>query len=106
MFGPRTNMRCSRKGNALPVRARKQQPGIWILPDGEVFTVSDELWSRAYPIGMSSAIYHTDTVELMSRLMKQRGIPVVLNSFHGKKGDNYTFGPSETPGPPRSEPRP
>ena len=63
-------------------------------------------WAEGVPIGMSSAIYHTDTVELMSRLMKQRGIPVVLNSFHGKKGDNYSFGPSESPRPPLSEPRP
>jgi hypothetical protein len=54
-------------------------------------------WAEGVPIGMSSAIYHTDTVELMSRLMKERGIPVVFNSFHGKKGDNYSFGPSETP---------
>jgi ankyrin repeat protein len=58
-------------------------------------------WAEGVPIGMSSAIYHTDTVDLMSRLMKQRGIPVVLNSFHGKKGDNYSFGPSETPSAPR-----
>jgi hypothetical protein len=34
---------------------------------------------------MSSAIYHTDTVALLTRLMKERGIPVVSNSFHGQK---------------------
>jgi hypothetical protein len=42
-------------------------------------------WAEGVPIGMSSAIYHTDTVALLSRLMKQRGIPVVSNSFHGEK---------------------
>jgi ankyrin repeat protein len=53
-------------------------------------------WAEGVPIGMSSAIYHTDTVELMSRLMKERGIPVVLNSFHGQKAGNYSFGPAES----------
>jgi ankyrin repeat protein len=42
-------------------------------------------WAEGVPIGMSSAIYHTDTVALLSRLMKERGIPVVSNSFHGQK---------------------
>jgi len=46
-------------------------------------------------LGMSSAIYHTVTVELMTRLMKERGIPVILNSFKGRKGDNYNFGRQE-----------
>jgi hypothetical protein len=27
--------------------------------------------------------------------MKERGIPIVYNSFKGRKGDNYTFGGSE-----------
>jgi uncharacterized protein len=49
-------------------------------------------WAEGVPIGMSSAIYHTDTVELMSRLMKERGIPVVKNSFQGKKAGDYNFG--------------
>jgi uncharacterized protein len=53
-------------------------------------------WAEGVPIGMSSAIYHTDTVALMSRLMKERGIPVVLNSFRGQKGGNYSFGPAES----------
>lgn len=44
---------------------------------------------------MSSAIYHDDTVELMARLMKERGIPVVYNSCKGRKGDNYVLGGSE-----------
>ena len=43
-------------------------------------------WAEGVPIGMSSAIFHTETVALMARLMKERGIPVVYNSFHGKKG--------------------
>jgi len=34
---------------------------------------------------MSSAIYHDETVALIARLMKQRGIPVVYNSFQGRK---------------------
>ena len=46
-------------------------------------------WAEGVPIGMSSAIYHTDTVALLSRLMKERGIPVVSNSFHGRKPDSY-----------------
>jgi ankyrin repeat protein len=56
-------------------------------------------WAEGVPIGMSSAIYHTDTVELMTRLMRERKIPVVTNSFHGQKGADYNFGgpPSETP---------
>ena len=56
-------------------------------------------WAEGVPIGMSSAIYHTDTVELMSRLMKERGIPVVKNSFHGQKSGDYNFGapPARTP---------
>jgi ankyrin repeat protein len=49
-------------------------------------------WAEGVPIGMSSAIYHTDTVELMSRLMTERGIPVVKNSFHGQKSGDYNFG--------------
>jgi uncharacterized protein len=49
-------------------------------------------WAEGVPIGMSSAIYHTDTVELMSRLMTERGIPVVKNSFHGQKAGDYNFG--------------
>jgi ankyrin repeat protein len=56
-------------------------------------------WAEGVPIGMSSAIYHTDTVELMSRLMQERGIPVVKNSFHGQKSGDYNFG---TPPPPVS----
>jgi ankyrin repeat protein len=49
-------------------------------------------WAEGVPIGMSSAIYHTDTVALMSRLMTERGIPVVSNSFHGQKAGDYNFG--------------
>jgi ankyrin repeat protein len=48
-------------------------------------------WAEGVPIGMSSAIYHTDTVELITRLMKDRGIPVVFHSFRGEKGANYNF---------------
>jgi ankyrin repeat protein len=56
-------------------------------------------WAEGVPIGMSSAIYHTDTVALMSRLMTERGIPVVKNSFHGQKAGDYNFG---VPPPPDS----
>jgi ankyrin repeat protein len=38
-------------------------------------------WAEGVPIGMSSAIYHTDTVALLTRLMKERGIPVVTNAL-------------------------
>jgi len=37
-------------------------------------------WAEGVPIGMSSAIYHTDTVALLTRLMQERGIPVVTNA--------------------------
>ena len=37
-------------------------------------------WAEGVPIGMASAIYHKDTVALLSRLMQQRGIPVQLNA--------------------------
>jgi ankyrin repeat protein len=53
-------------------------------------------WAEGVPIGMSSAIFHTETVALMARLMKERGIPVVYNSFHGEKGAAYNFGTPET----------
>ena len=42
-------------------------------------------WAEGVPIGMSSAIYHDGTVALLVRLMKERGIPVVYNSFQGRK---------------------
>jgi ankyrin repeat protein len=42
-------------------------------------------WAEGVPIGMSSAIYHPATVDLLSRLMQERGIPVVRNTFHGQK---------------------
>jgi ankyrin repeat protein len=54
-------------------------------------------WAEGVPIGMSSAIFHTETVALMARLMKQKGIPVVYNSFHGEKGAEYNFGGTEAP---------
>jgi len=38
-------------------------------------------WAEGVPIGMASAIYHADTVALLSRLMKDRGIPVVTNAL-------------------------
>lgn len=52
-------------------------------------------WAEGVPIGMSSAIFHTETVALMAKLMKERGIPVVYNSFHGEKGSGYNFGGPE-----------
>jgi ankyrin repeat protein len=54
-------------------------------------------WAEGVPIGMSSAIYHTETVALMSRLMNERGIPVVSNSFHGQKSGDYNFGVPAAP---------
>ena len=42
-------------------------------------------WAEGVPIGMSSAIFHDDTVALITRLMNERGIPVVTNKFHGQK---------------------
>jgi ankyrin repeat protein len=37
-------------------------------------------WAEGVPIGMSSSIYHTDTVALLTRLMQARGIPVLTNA--------------------------
>jgi ankyrin repeat protein len=54
-------------------------------------------WAEGVPIGMSSAIFHTETVALMARLMKERGIPVTYNSFHAEKGAGYNFGGPEAP---------
>jgi ankyrin repeat protein len=54
-------------------------------------------WAEGVPIGMSSAIYHTQTVALMARLMTEKGIPVVYNSFHGQKPPEYHFGGPEAP---------
>jgi ankyrin repeat protein len=51
-------------------------------------------WAEGVPIGMSSAIFHDDTVALLSRLMQERGIPIVRNSFQGQKGPGYEFGGS------------
>jgi ankyrin repeat protein len=42
-------------------------------------------WAEGVPIGMSSAIYHDDTVTLVARLMQERGIPVEYHTFHGEK---------------------
>jgi ankyrin repeat protein len=42
-------------------------------------------WAEGVPIGMSSPIYHDDTVALMTRLMKERGLSVVYNTFQGQK---------------------
>jgi ankyrin repeat protein len=42
-------------------------------------------WAEGVPIGMSSAIYHTDTVDLLTRLMQEKGIPVVYNTFRAQK---------------------
>jgi ankyrin repeat protein len=49
-------------------------------------------WAEGVPIGMSSAIFHKETVALMTRLMQERGIPVVSNAFHGQKPATYVFG--------------
>jgi len=42
-------------------------------------------WAEGVPIGMSSAIFHPTTVALLTRLMQERGIPVVRNTFQGQK---------------------
>ena len=38
-------------------------------------------WAEGVPIGMASAIYHADTVALLTRLMNERGLPVVTNAL-------------------------
>jgi ankyrin repeat protein len=45
-------------------------------------------WAEGVPIGMSSAIYHDDTVKLIVKLMEERGIPVVYNTFKAQKTGN------------------
>jgi hypothetical protein len=42
-------------------------------------------WAEGVPIGMSSAIPRPKTVELLARLMQEKGISVVYNTFHGRK---------------------
>jgi hypothetical protein len=49
-------------------------------------------WAEGVPIGMSSAIFHNETVALLTRLMTERGIPVVSNVFRGKRSEDYVFG--------------
>jgi uncharacterized protein len=49
-------------------------------------------WAEGVPIGGASGIYHATTVSLLTRLMAERGIPVVSNSFHAQKPANYKFG--------------
>jgi len=49
-------------------------------------------WAEGVPIGMSSAIFHDDTVALLTKLMEERGIPVVSNKFQGQKPAGYVFG--------------
>ncbi len=49
-------------------------------------------WAEGVPIGMSSAIYQKDTVALLTRLMNERGIPIVSTTFRGRKSDDYVFG--------------
>jgi uncharacterized protein len=49
-------------------------------------------WAEGVPIGMSSAIFHKETVALLTRLMQERGIPVVSNVFHGQKPATFNFG--------------
>jgi ankyrin repeat protein len=59
-------------------------------------------WAEGVPIGMSSAIYHDDTVALMIKLMEERGIQVVRHTFQGQKGEGYEF--ATPPPPPGAEP--
>src|SRR5206468_7053474 len=40
-------------------------------------------WAEGVPIGMASAIYHNDTVALITRLMQERGIPVEYHTYQG-----------------------
>ena len=50
-------------------------------------------WAEGVPIGMSSAIFHKDTVALMTRLMQERGIPIMSNSAgQRQKAPTYVFG--------------
>jgi len=59
-------------------------------------------WAEGVPIGMSSAIFHDDTVALMIKLMEERGIAVVRHTFSGQKGEGYEF--ATPPPPPGAEP--
>jgi ankyrin repeat protein len=49
-------------------------------------------WAEGVPIGGASGIYHASTVALLTRMMNEKGIPIVSNAFHAKKPDSYTFG--------------
>jgi ankyrin repeat protein len=38
-------------------------------------------WALGVPVGVQSSIYHPDAVELISRLMKERGIPIPVRTL-------------------------
>jgi ankyrin repeat protein len=60
-------------------------------------------WAEGVPIGMSSAIFHDETVALLTRLMTERGIPIVRNVFRGKKSEDYVFGNGVGDAPPATQ---
>jgi hypothetical protein len=46
-------------------------------------------WATGVPIGMSSAIFHDETVKLIVKLMRERGIPVEFHTYHLAKDESY-----------------
>jgi ankyrin repeat protein len=46
-------------------------------------------WATGVPIGMSSAIFHDETVKLIVKLMQERGIPVEFHTYHLAKDESY-----------------
>jgi ankyrin repeat protein len=69
------------RGADLTARDKGKDYGFGVTS----FRMTPLNWAEGVPIGMSSAIYHDDTVALIARLMQERGIPVEYHTFTGHK---------------------
>jgi hypothetical protein len=102
--GARVNDANEDKSSVAVRRTRAGRVVLWLVDHGADLAAKDKgqdygfgvstvrmtplNWAEGVPIGMSSAIYHDETVALLARLMRERGIPVVYNSFQGRvQGD-------------------
>ena len=70
------------RGADLTARDKGKDYGFGVTS----FRMTPLNWAEGVPIGMSSAIYHDDTVKLIARLMQERGIPLEYHgTFTGRK---------------------
>ena len=73
------------RGADLTARDKGKDYGFGVTS----FRMTPLNWAEGVPIGMSSAIYHDDTVKLIARLMQERGIPLEYHgTFTGRKFTN------------------